>query len=288
MKKLMFLAILVLFSFYKSQNLKKDSLGILYKFESTYILKKNFSESSLSCYFGDSESKNIDGVNFLFVTDIGRCNNKFYIKGYFFGREYYIEDKKENFIFFIPQESEKQYTFDEIENAFRNLDSNQREKIKNYSKYISNLILEDKIDKAFDYIDSFKKYSIAILDAHPITNYSMTGAKFKILNLSKKDIKYITFNFYGKNPVKDKVLYRSGVYNVSRKGIGPIESYATGTWEFDDVWLTDIVEYLTLTSMNIIYMDGTSRVIKVTDNLWIDEDKMNTFLKLSDFRDSLE
>lgn len=283
MKKLMFLAILVLFSFYKSQNLKKDSLGILYKFESTYILKKNFSESYLSCYFGESESINIDGVNFLFITDIGKCNNKFYVKGYFLGMEYYIEDKKENFIFLIPQESEKQYTFDEIENAFRNLDSNQREKIKNYSKHISKLILEDKIDKAFDYIDSFKKYSIAILDAHPITNYSMTGAKFKILNLSKKDIKYITFNFYGKNPVKDKVLYRSGVYNVSRKGIGPIEYLSEGSWEFENVWLTDIVEYLELTSVNIIYIDGTTKTLKITDDLWINEDKLNNLYNLLEF-----
>jgi hypothetical protein len=35
-------------------------------------------------------------------------------------------------------------------------------------------------------------------------------------------------------------------------------------------------------------MDGTSKVIKVTDNLWIDEDKMNSFVKLSEFRDTIE
>lgn len=288
MKKLFSLFLIGFTVFAFAQELNKDSLAIAYYFDHTFDLKKKINRSSVYCYFSENEDIYVEGKKIFLITDIGVCDKKHFIKGYFFGKEFYIEDKKENFTFFIPKISQEKFNFDDIENSFRKLNYEERNNLSNYSKRLSVLFLEEEISKTYNYIQSFDKYSIAIIDARPTSNYSMTGAKFKIYNSSKKTIKYITFNFYGKNPVKDKVQYRSGVYNVSRKGIGPIESYATGTWEFDDVWLTDIVEYLTLTSMNIIYMDGTSRVIKVTDNLWIDEDKMNTFLKLSDFRDSLE
>ena len=107
-----------------------------------------------------------------------------------------------------------------------------------------------------------------------------TGAKFSIFNSSKKTIKYITFNFHGKNPVDDKVLYRAGVYNVSRKGIGPIESYEIGSWSFDNIWLTDSVDYLVLTSMVIIYMDGTSKTIPMKESLWFEDKYINNLDKL--------
>lgn len=288
MKKLFSLFLIGFSIILLAQDLKKDSIGVAYVFKSTSDLKKSISNHSSYCYFSDSESLYLDDTKILLVTDIGVCNDKYYVKGYFFGKEYYIEDKKENFKFFIPKESEKIYDFEEIQRSFNELDLIQKVKLNNFSKYISLILLEGKIDTSFDYIKSFDKYSVGIIEAHATSNYSMTGAKFKIYNSSKKTIKYITFNFYGKNAVEDKVQYRKGVYNVSRKGIGPVESYATASWEFDDVWLTDIVEYLSLTSLNIIYMDGTSKVIKVTDNLWIDEDKMNSFVKLSEFRDTIE
>ena len=131
-----------------------------------------------------------------------------------------------------------------------------------------------------EYISSFDKYSIGIIEAVPIINNSFRGARFRIINTSKKNIKYINFNFFGKNTVDDKVLYKNGSYNVIRKGIGPIETYEVAMWEFDNIWLTDIVEYLTLSSINIIYTDGTNKNIKMNQNLWFDIVKLNYFDKL--------
>ncbi|WP_426473471.1 hypothetical protein [Chryseobacterium balustinum] len=51
----------------------------------------------------------------------------------------------------------------------------------------------------------------------------------------------------------------------------------TGSWEFETVWLTDIIDSMKLISVNIIYMDGTSKAIQITDNHWLDQDDIDNF-----------
>lgn len=101
--------------------------------------------------------------------------------------------------------------------------------------------------------------------------------RFNVIAKSQKTIKYITFNFFGKNPVDDRV----GA-NVSRKGIGPVESLGTGKWSFDNVWLTDVIETLKLLSVNIIYMDGTAKTIPITDKYWLDQEDLDNFNDIMD------
>ncbi|CAA7195295.1 hypothetical protein [Chryseobacterium potabilaquae] len=124
----------------------------------------------------------------------------------------------------------------------------EKDSIDSWSKELSEVYMRNLENEISDKVFSKKKNGIAIISAYPTEDYSFTGAEFKILNFSKKTIKYITFYFYGKNAVKDRV----GI-NMSRKGIGPVESLATATWSFNNVWLTDIVQTLKLISVNIIY-----------------------------------
>ncbi|WP_411898611.1 hypothetical protein [Elizabethkingia bruuniana] len=216
----------------------------------------------------------------LFFYDVVPCNDKYFIRGFFEKNLVYIPvGKSDNTRFSLNGIISNDLSG--LSSAIQNLQQDQFQKNLNFASYNSTLIMESDRDNLFDYIKGFKKYSIAIVNARPTENYSMTGADFEIINFSKKTIKYITFNFYGINTVGDKVS-RAGTYNLSRKGIGPIEYLETGKWSWDTIWLTDIVDRLKLVSANIIYMDGTSKVINITRSMWIDEDKLDEFHHLSD------
>lgn len=114
------------------------------------------------------------------------------------------------------------------------------------AKIVSGIYMQKLLKEAEQKVFSKEKFGITILKANPTEDCSMTGADFKIFNFSKKTIKYITFNFYGKNAVNDRVSS-----NLSRKSIGPVNHLATGVWSFHTVWLTDIVQTLKLISVNI-------------------------------------
>ena len=86
-----------------------------------------------------------------------------------------------------------------------------------------------------------------------------TGLEFKIVNLSKKSIKYAIFNVGGLNAVGDPVRSRiSGSTTVTLRGVGPVERGEIATWRKDYMWMTDLVETFRLASVRIEYMDGTA------------------------------
>lgn len=216
--------------------------------------------------------------NFFLIEDYVLCSTengpKLYFKIFNGERSYYVQTSD-------VEMTDKSKTTDEAMVYFSQLDLVEKWK---YNKYFQNLIekrseqnaLDEKIgrlERSLAYIDSFDKYGIGITDAVPYDDYGLTGARFRFYNASKKTIKYITFNFYGRNAVKDKVS-SYGQVAFSRKGIGPIEPDSFASYEFDSVWITDIVQTLTLTSVNILYMNGTSKNIVITDDMWLDEDEI--------------
>ncbi|WP_343680051.1 hypothetical protein [Chryseobacterium arthrosphaerae] len=129
---------------------------------------------------------------------------------------------------------------------------------------------EDIKDAMIPFIKS-EKYGIGIISYKATDDYSSTGATFTIYNSSQKTIKYIWFTVAGENAVGDLVKTGGGYYKTL-KGIGPTESNKFGQWSFDYVWLTDIVEYIKLSTIKIQYMDGTFKTIKYTNNLYIGEE----------------
>ncbi|MBT0572779.1 hypothetical protein OKE68_02785 [Riemerella anatipestifer] len=221
-----------------------------------------------------------ENANIFYITDIKFCGGLYYITGFYMGTEYNWVYYKRN----IMHKGE----FIDIEKAQEILSSmSPKEYIEfvNNSKENSIIYIDIMKDRILEKLKSYEKYGIGILEAHATAEDYTTGAKFRILNTSKKTIKYITFNFYGENAVEDKVLYRKGSFSTYRKGIGPVESYDIATWSFDSVWLTDIVEYLTITSINIQYMDGTSKNIKFNSKMMLDEkylDDFDTLVNISD------
>lgn len=87
-----------------------------------------------------------------------------------------------------------------------------------------------------------------------------TGVKVRIYNPSKKTIKYVWFSFSGYNTVGDRVSSR-GKSLITTRGIGPIRPDEEGSYEYEYVWFTDIVESVKLTFIKLQYMDGTFKLI---------------------------
>lgn len=266
MKQLLLFCAVLFLHLYSSQ-LKMDSTVILYSKNSLI-----YPSMSNSCFGNGNYSTKYEPQNMLFVAELSECKNysstKDIIGFYFDGKKYYMADDVDDKNSFFTGGQRKQLS--DIKNRFKNYSPSEMDSIDSWSKRLSEAYMRQLRKEASDKVFNKEKNGIAILAAHPTEDYSFTGAEFKILNFSRKTIKYITFNFYGKNAVKDRVGK-----NVSRKGIGPVESSGTGSWSFDNVWLTDIVQTLKLISVNIIYMDGTTKIITITDNHWLDEEDLD-------------
>lgn len=125
-----------------------------------------------------------------------------------------------------------------------------------------------EIKKALAYINKLRSKGLAVIDyrAYDESEYTDgTGIRVKVLNLSKKTIKYISFNVTGINAVDDAVSSKS------RKGIGPIKPDETGSYEFEYAWFTDIIEYIRINSIIIQYMDGSKRTVTGINQLVLPE-----------------
>lgn len=226
--------------------------------------------SSQTCFTKGDYIQGINEKDILYISDIYKCKStyredEYFLKVHFADKVGYVDAKPDKILLF----DHENVSVSEFYEKFQKLSDSQKNIMQSYSPKLAFHTSEDKKSELFSYLRTFEKYGIAIINANPTEGYSTTGAEFKILNVSKKTIKYITFTYYGQNPVRDKV----GTNRTSR-GIGPVESFAKGSWKFDMVWLTDIVEYLKMVSIQIQYMDGKIKTIPFTQSLWIDEDKL--------------
>ncbi|WP_185288015.1 hypothetical protein [Chryseobacterium lactis] len=147
--------------------------------------------------------------------------------------------------------------------------------------------LSSAVKEASDPIFTAKKYELGIISYYPTDNISATGASFKILNLSKKTIKYIWFTVAGKNAVEDLVKSDGSFYKTLR-GIGPVEPHAGGSWSFDYVWLTDIIQTLKISTIKIQYMDGTFKTIKYNEEMHIGEAAFDHFNSVFEQKEQFE
>lgn len=122
---------------------------------------------------------------------------------------------------------------------------------------------QQALDKALKWVESTRLHGIALIE-HAVYDESEytdgTGIRFSILNTGKKTIKYITFNFTGYNAVDDRVS-EQGKFMLSARGIGPIEPNDVGSYEFEYVWMSDIIKYSKINSIRIQYMDESIKTI---------------------------
>lgn len=271
MTKIGFLVIILTSVFIHAQNKLNDSITAATSLSllNTTLLYQDYNAES--CYTKGDYMKGVSVDDILYVQGVFLCEEKYLNKKKYFLKVLYndkigyVEADKDNIMIY----RQNKISVSDFYIKFTNLSEIDKESLNENGLLLSKYSYLKKKESLLNYLTSYEKYGIALIKANAYNDYSITGARFKILNMSKKTIKYITFTFFGENPVEDRVGK-----NMIRKGIGPVESYAYGSWDFDSVWLTDTVEYLNLLSIQIQYMDGKIKTIPYSKNLWIDEDKL--------------
>ena len=138
------------------------------------------------------------------------------------------------------------------------------------TKFIAHYLCMEEFDRVLDMLKAYSKYPVNVIrwSISDMGEYTEgTGASFEFYNPTKKTIKYIYVTVTGYNPVGDRVS------SNSLKCVGPIEPDDGGSYSFDYVWFTDMVEEARITSLKVQYMDGTTRnVTKPMNVVWLNED----------------
>ena len=181
-----------------------------------------------------------------------KCNvgEEFY-KAFYHGQMYFVKTKEITLSL-------------ENEQRLKNLDSVEIANLELSAQKLSVDIEKDRINRANAFLSKCKKKGILIKDATIFdqSDYTNgTGLNISIVNLSKKEIKYIWFTIKGINPVGDLVSSKTV------KGIGPISTDFAGEYSFDYIWHTDVVETFELPIIKIQYMDGTFVTVQKADDL---------------------
>lgn len=79
-------------------------------------------------------------------------------------------------------------------------------------------------------------------------------ASFEIFNPTKKTIKYVWFTLAAYNPVGD-IIGKPKTVNA----VGPVKPYEGGSWDFEYVFFSKIIDCMRISKVKIQYMDGTFR-----------------------------
>jgi hypothetical protein len=131
-----------------------------------------------------------------------------------------------------------------------------------------------RVNKLNAFIDKAALKGICIYESKPfdVSEYTDgTGMEMTFYNPTKKEIKYIHATVVGYNAVKDPVI-ELGKTSHTLKCIGPMPPNDHGTYKFDYVWHSDLVETAKVTTIKVQYMDGTEKVIAKPSEVVIPRD----------------
>jgi hypothetical protein len=99
-------------------------------------------------------------------------------------------------------------------------------------------------------------------------DYGNVELTLGIHNLGKKRIKYATFKMQATNAVDDPI----GSIE-SFKGIGYVEPEMEGVWTFDEAWYDDLIEFLVIKSVTLVFEDGSTKTITKPGEIRVDNDE---------------
>ena len=112
-----------------------------------------------------------------------------------------------------------------------------------------------------------------------VGSYGLSGVRFEFYNLrAGKTLRYLHLTARPYNRVGDAISRRQGGGTKTVTLVGPSEPSASVVYsgEFDDLWLTELVSCVRLTSVRAEYMDGTERTWRRSvDALFEDPDYWN-------------
>ncbi|MFV0468911.1 MAG: hypothetical protein ACK5MK_08310 [Dysgonomonas sp.] len=265
MKKLLLLLILGVLSVYAYSQEITDSTLVLGSMKSFDRIGKGVDSYTYSSICTLEDTKYLDADTYVIVSGIYECKDNKYYKVIYKNEEYYVE--KAN----LDLQDPLSYFY------ISNFSQDSKEKFHKHAKELGAVYHYYKLKKILDFTESCKAKGLVILDwgIYDESEYtSGTSVKFSFHNPTKKTIKYIWVNLVGYNPVGDKVIERGKSLKTVRC-IGPIESDSGGSYSFDYVWFSDLVEDAKIMSIKVQYMDGTIKTITNAKLVRLDRDLYN-------------
>lgn len=160
--------------------------------------------------------------------------------------------------YFEQQERERKET-QRVADSLETVRLNRKKELERIADSLETLRFQKLnafLDKA-----ALKGVSVFVNIPYDVSEYTEgTGMTFSFFNPTKKEIKYIYATVIGYNPVNDPII-ENGKTSHTLKCVGPIAANDYGTYEFEYIWFTDMVETTKLTNLKVQYMDGTEKII---------------------------
>lgn len=222
------------------------------------IIKENtYVGNTISSYCSNGFDKQLDEGTAVIISGIQICS-----KSYSDYRSEFYEILYNNKTYYV--EKDKIETDASFFGQIERMSKEKADKFKAHASYIEDILYKDKVRKALQFLDNCKVRGLAILDwsFYDESEYTEgTSIKFRVYNPTLKTIKYIWFTVIGYNPVGDKVTDIRKGSSITVKAVGPIKRGESGLYEFDYVWLTDMVETMKVSTIKIQYMDNSIRTL---------------------------
>ncbi len=231
------------------------------------VAKGTFKDDSLVynimekyCHETKLNDKEIKKDTEVIISDLKYCK-----KGYSDYPYEYFEIIYNNKIFYV--EKEKIITEESYSNEISTMSDEFRLKFRENAIKIGDSVFQKKLNEVKSFINSCSTKGLVILDwsFYDESEYTQgTGIKISIINPTKKNIKYIWFTFSGYNAVDDLIFDRiKGKSKITIKGIGPLNSGASGKYEYNYVWHSDLVQNVKINQIKVQFMDETFKTILV-------------------------
>ena len=156
-------------------------------------------------------------------------------------------------------------------NVLYNLNDFEKGYFEDKNKTLSKIYYLSKLKELDNFIKNTSSLGLLILNSeiYDESEYTeATGFKIEVYNSGTKTIKYIWFGVYGLNHVDDLVTdpVRNQKY-ITQKGVGPISSENSASYDFENCWFTDIVQTFKIYNIKLQFMDGTFKEIKNIDKV---------------------
>ena len=199
------------------------------------------------------------------ITGMRECNGRQWLSGYYNGDRVYVETTE---VFFRQEQLPA-------------LQAHDAEKVEDQARLASLYLQTAYLDRMIKEMERKAVLGVAVIEWRLIdeSEYTKgTGFNFKVGNFGKKTIKYIWMDVQGLNPVRDPVHDGLGKRIKTVKGVGPIEPDTTGSYRFEYVWHTDLVEYFKVVGLRVQFMDGSIQKIAKPSNAQV-SDELLEYLK---------
>jgi len=232
----------------KNVQIPKPAAGVAKEF--TFLGK------SLSSSCQTSSDTLLKGTTMLVVAGYESCTSSYSEpKGFYTvfkgAQKYYI------------RESDLELSEQEA-HSIKSLAQEQQLPFSKQAEVVAIYLRKKELSEVLGVLDSHKKSGLTVVSsgiADASEHTEGTSFSIEVMNQASKPIKYVWFTVVGYNAVGDPVRGRSGT-SITVKGIGPIAPEDSGSYEWEYLWHTDIVETFKIPRIKVQYMDGSVREVK--------------------------